>query len=137
MMNEGWVCPKCGRVLAPNIMYCLWCCSGRGSTTTSTADRKTEQTEKPNNCETCKHHTDGTVELCRTCSESNYEPNDEPQTDDIGVPWTDCQTALDEPQAVGYCNECKWCGDKQVCGRCRSRNLYTPKTEPQIERSEK
>lgn len=30
----------------------------------------------------------------------------------------------------GYCNECKWYGDKQVCGRCRSRNLYAPKTEP-------
>ena len=36
----------------------------------------------------------------------------------------------DEPQN-GYCNECKWYGDKQVCGRCRSRNLYAPKTEPQ------
>ena len=34
----------------------------------------------------------------------------------------------DEPQN-GYCNECKWYGDKQVCGRCRSRNLYAPKTE--------
>lgn len=28
---------------------------------------------------------------------------DEPQTDDIGVPWTDCQTALDEPQT-----DCAW-----------------------------
>lgn len=38
-----------------------------------------------------------------------------------------------EPQKSGYCNECKWYGDKQVCGRCRSRNLYTPKDEPQTE----
>lgn len=37
-----------------------------------------------------------------------------------------------EPQS-GYCNECKWHGDKQVCSRCRSRNLYAPKTEPQTE----
>ena len=37
--------------------------------------------EISNNCETCRHHTDGTVELCRTCGESNYEPKDEPQTD--------------------------------------------------------
>lgn len=36
--------------------------------------------------------------------------------------------AKDEPQS-GYCNECKWYGDKQVCGRCRSRNLYAPKDE--------
>ena len=28
-------------------------------------------------------------------------------------------------------DECKWYGDKQVCGRCRSRNLYAPKDEPQ------
>ena len=36
----------------------------------------------------------------------------------------------------GYCNECKWYGDKQVCGRCRSRNLYAPKTEPTISKME-
>lgn len=37
-----------------------------------------------------------------------------------------------ESQA-GYCNECKWFRDKQVCGRCRSRNLYAPKDEPQTD----
>ena len=36
-----------------------------------------------------------------------------------------------EPQKIGYCNECKWFRDKQVCGRCRSKNLYAPKDEPQ------
>ena len=25
--QKGWICPKCGRVLAPSTMYCLWCCS--------------------------------------------------------------------------------------------------------------
>ena len=24
--QKGWICPKCGRVLAPSTMYCLWCC---------------------------------------------------------------------------------------------------------------
>ena len=38
-----------------------------------------------------------------------------------------------EPQKIGYCNECKWFRDKQVCGRCRSKNLYAPKDEPQAE----
>ena len=33
----------------------------------------------------------------------------------------------------GYCNECKWYGDRQVCGRCRSRNLYAPKTDSKME----
>ena len=35
-----------------------------------------------------------------------------------------------EPHKIGYCNECKWFRDKQVCGRCRSKNLYAPKDEP-------
>jgi Na+/phosphate symporter len=38
-----------------------------------------------------------------------------------------------EPQKIGYCNECKWFRDKQVCGRCRSKNLYAPKDEPQTD----
>ena len=43
----------------------------------------------------------------------------------------------DEQDKTGYCNECKWYGDKQVCGRCRSRNLYAPKDKPkQTERIE-
>lgn len=38
----------------------------------------------------------------------------------------------DKPQ-IGYCNECKWFGDKQMCGICRSKNLYVPKDEPQTD----
>jgi hypothetical protein len=38
---------------------------------------------------------------------------------------------VEEPS--GYCNECRWYGDKQVCGRCRSRNLYAPMDEPQTD----
>lgn len=38
-----------------------------------------------------------------------------------------------EPQKIGYCNECKWFRDKQVCGRCRSKNLYASKDEPQTD----
>ena len=40
--------------------------------------------------------------------------------------WADRKT---EPQKIGYCNECKWFRDKQVCGRCRSKNMYAPKDE--------
>ena len=49
--------------------------------------------------------------------------------DEIIIRWASADRKP-EPQS-GYCNECKWYGDKQVCGRCRSRNLYAPKTEPQ------
>ena len=33
--QKGWICPKCGRVLAPSTMYCLWCCSGMKETITT------------------------------------------------------------------------------------------------------
>ena len=41
------------------------------------ADRKTESSsEKPNNCDTCRHKHDGTIGYCKTCGESNYEPQE-------------------------------------------------------------
>ena len=39
-------------------------------------------------------------------------------------------TPQTETKGVGYCNECKWFRNKQVCGRCRSRNLFC-EAEPQ------
>lgn len=30
--NQGWICPKCGRVMAPHIDYCVFCCSSSGVT---------------------------------------------------------------------------------------------------------
>lgn len=47
----------------------------------------------------------------------------------------DRKTEQTEPQKIGYCNECKWFRDKQVCGRCRSKNMYAPKDEPKTETS--
>ena len=34
--QKGWICPKCGRVLAPSTMYCLWCCSDMKESITTT-----------------------------------------------------------------------------------------------------
>ena len=34
--QKGWICPKCGRVLAPSMMYCLWCCSDMKESITTT-----------------------------------------------------------------------------------------------------
>ena len=44
--QEGWICPKCGRVLAPSTMYCLWCCSDKKEsiTTTGTSTPKWDTT---------------------------------------------------------------------------------------------
>lgn len=30
--QTGWICPKCGRVMAPTQYYCLWCCNKNSST---------------------------------------------------------------------------------------------------------
>ena len=66
-------------------------------------DRRTENSsEKPNNCETCRHYKlacDLFSEICK------YEPKDEPQTCSVnGRPYTECSACehfrcmVDEPQ---------------------------------------
>ena len=106
------------------------------------ADRKTESnSEKPNNCEDCRHYNpDHEAIACERCLDgkySRYEPKDEPTISKMEQVDKDINVrSKGEPQNIGYCNECKWYGDKQVCGRCRIRNLYAPKAEPQTERSE-
>ncbi len=78
-----------------------------------------EAREQDHTCEVCYYvHFDDKAYPCSRCvcnqpTENMWKPK--PQAEREG--------------------ECKWCGDKQVCGRCRSRNLYAPKDEPQ-ERSE-
>ena len=42
-----------------------------------------------------------------------------------------------ETKGVRYCNECKWFRDKQVCGRCRSKNLFAEADTPQTDCGEK
>ena len=36
--QQGWECPKCGRILAPSMMWCPWCCSGQETTATTTTN---------------------------------------------------------------------------------------------------
>ena len=31
-VQQGWQCPVCGRVYAPSITMCLWCCGNVGRT---------------------------------------------------------------------------------------------------------
>jgi hypothetical protein len=51
--------------------------------------------------------------------------------------WVLIDSTADTPQTetkgVGYCNECKWFRDKQVCGRCRSKNLFAKADTPQTD----
>ena len=58
--------------------------SSRGGLIIWLKDRKTESnSEKPNNCDTCKHREVPCGDLpCDVChGYSNYEPKDEPQTE--------------------------------------------------------
>ena len=77
-------------------------CEHWNDTEDGCADRHGCKTEPQTDCLTCRYNSDEwDSPKCDGCSKahSNYEP----QTDDIGVPWTDCQTALDEPQT-----DCAW-----------------------------
>ena len=68
----GYECSLCHYGVQPwnNTNYCPNCGARMNSS------------EKPNNCETCRHKHDGTVGYCRTCGESNYEPKNEPSGED-------------------------------------------------------
>ena len=55
----------------------------------------------------CLNCANGGSYKCSKCDGEMYFKT-EPQTDDIGVPWTDCQTALDEPQTERRCGNCKF-----------------------------
>ena len=84
------------------------------------AERKTENnSEKPNNCETCKHNKlEWYSEVCDGCSKahSHYEPKDEPQTEKGG---------------------CTNCAGKDLCKNAFTEiSQYCGAYEPQTERSE-
>lgn len=33
--RQGWICPKCGRVMSPDTLYCLFCSKGVKTTVTT------------------------------------------------------------------------------------------------------
>lgn len=62
-----------------------------------------------------------------------WKASDESKTElqtNCKMPYKDCEDCETHLKARGYCNECKWYGDKQVCGRCRCGNLFC-EAEPQ------
>ena len=116
--------------------------------------RKTENSsEKPNNCETCKHNKlEWYSEICDSCCGNNnhYEPKTEPQTgemmteEEFDSMLARVLTGNNEPQiSPSDCKTCKhdlW-STPRTCGKCFRQedgkpSMYEPKTEPQAERSE-
>lgn len=43
--QSGWVCPKCGNVMAPSMVYCIFC------STTKTTSKLTDSTAKEETAE--------------------------------------------------------------------------------------
>lgn len=84
--QQGWICPKCGRVLAPSTMYCLWCCSDmKGTITiTGTSIPKWDTTPIKVGSGTIDSNGTGQSYFVKTSSisrDSNEIATDEPQTE--------------------------------------------------------
>lgn len=79
-------------------------------------------------CETCRHYKLACELFSEVCK---YEPTTQTETQNSNLTFDTPQT---ETKGVRYCNECKWFRNKQVCGRCRSRNLFAEADAPQTER---
>lgn len=73
--RQGWVCPKCGRVMSPDTPFCLFC-SKEIKTTVTTGTGGTDEYVK-NNVETKKYRweidCDGYYPYCTNCGEEPYE----------------------------------------------------------------
>ena len=89
--QKGWICPKCGRVLAPSTMYCLWCCRDMKETITTTTTTPTTTTipkwdTTPITVGSRMINSSGTPYLVKTSSisrDSHEIAKDEPQICDI------------------------------------------------------
>ena len=144
-MNEGWVCPKCGRVLAPNTMYCLWCCSERGATTNTASGTPESYLAKSLRYSRDSHEiakdepqTEADCNKClgKYCSFSECPMETEPQTETK----TETQNSnltfekADEPQRddIGNCNICKYVGLEHRCNQCVNGSMFY-KDEPQTD----
>ena len=135
MINEGWVCPKCGRVLAPNTMYCLWCCSGRGTTTNTASGTPESYLAKSLRFSRDGHEIDKTEsnsEIPNNSTISKMEQVDK----DINV------RSNDEPHIVGKHADVVIIDDSQLTAKCLNCNnakackekhwdgcVYEPQTE--------
>lgn len=66
MLNYGWVCPKCGRVYAPNQEMCLYC--GGGSISSPGAPPKKIQ----DGISWTNGYCDGVTHAINTTTDSNW-----------------------------------------------------------------
>lgn len=44
--QQGWICPKCGRVFSPFTSMCLYCNKGTSTSTSSNIEKFTDETHK-------------------------------------------------------------------------------------------
>ena len=110
--QKGWICPKCGRVLAPSTMYCLWCCSDMKESITTTATPIPKWDTTPIKVGSGMIDSSGTGRSyfvkTSSISRDSHEISDTPQTDcdhkcvqtEVGCEKTDCAVITDTSYQV-------------------------------------
>ena len=126
--QKGWICPKCGRVLAPSTMYCLWCCRDMKESITTTGTTIPKWDTTPITVVSGMIDSNGTgqsyfVKTSSISRDSHEITKDEPQQKSCAT----CKHALGN-----------WDGESNNCGRCcgADRRFYEPIEDEQTERSE-
>lgn len=81
--QQGWICPKCGRVFSPFTSMCLYCSKGTSTSTSSNVEKFIEETHKlsfENMGKACREYLKKEGHSCDKCNcdinEAGQVPHD-------------------------------------------------------------
>ena len=69
--QQGWICPKCGRVFSPFTSMCLYCSKGTSTSTSSNIEKFIDETHKlsfENMGEACREYLKKEGHPCDKCN---------------------------------------------------------------------